>query len=592
MQDLQSRFLFLLPDLISSCVFLAEDGTSKWPTSCSNGTRTYMDTATEHRAGSQKAIRPSPQPRHRAIWWLIAILATIIVAGIVTVWLASPMLSRKMHERVVNALQERFDSDLSMKSLTVRLFPSMTIVGEEVVLRRRGHTDLPPLITLSKFSARASLWGFFRKPTRISSVHLEGLKIEVPPRRRHKGEKRSADDDPVYESASEDDPAEDGPAEERKKPEFVIDEIVADGTVLRTLPRKSWKRPLEYEIQKLRLFRAGSSESMEFKAVLRNAKPPGDIQSHGRFGPWNREEPGDTPVSGTYDFRNADLSVFQGISGILSSKGSYRGVLQRLEVEGDTDTPDFTLKVSKNPVHLTTHFQAIVDGTNGDTLLQPVVARFGKSTVTARGGVVGTRGVKGRTISLDVTVRNARLEDVLRLGVRSKQPPITGAISFHSRLVIPPGDIDVSQKLKLDGAFELESARFTKTNVQDRINALSKLGKGNTSSSDAGSVASDFEGSFHLDRGVMTFPELSFRVPGVRVSLKGTYGLEDNALDFRGKARMEAKLSEMTTGFKSVLLKAIDPFFKKKGAGAEIPIKIQGTHDQPAIGLNLFRKGK
>lgn len=479
-----------------------------------------------------------------------------------------------------------------MKSLTVRLFPSVTIVGEEVVLRRHGQTDVPPLITISKFSARASLWGLFRKPTRISMVRLEGLKIEVPPRHRHKGEKPDADDDPVYESSSEEKSAENGAPEERKRPEFVIDEIVADGTVLRTLPRKSWKPPLEYEIQKLRLFGAGSSESMEFHAVLRNAKPPGDIKSSGKFGPWNRNEPGDTPVSGTYDFRNADLSVFKGISGILSSKGSYRGVLQRLEVEGDTDTPDFTLKVSGNPVHLTTHFQAIVDGTNGDTLLQPVVARFGTSTVTARGGVIGTRGVKGRTISLNVTVRDARLEDMLRLGVRSKKPPMTGAISFHSKLLIPPGDIDVSQKLKLDGAFELQSARFSKLKVQDQINQLSKRGKGDTSTSEAGSVASDFEGSFHLDRGVMTFPELSFRVPGVHVSLKGTYGLEDNALDFRGKARMEAKLSEMTTGFKSVLLKAIDPFFKKKGAGAEIPIKIQGTHDQPAIGLNLFQKGK
>jgi uncharacterized protein involved in outer membrane biogenesis len=198
---------------------------------------------------------------------------------------------------------------------TVRLFPSVTIVGEDVVLRRRGQTDLPPLISMSRFSAQASLWGLFRKPTRISSVRLEGLRIEVPPRRRHAGEQRAADDDPVYESSFEDKP--DNPAEEPKRPEFVIDEIVADGTVLRTLPRKSGKLPLEYEIQKLRLFGAGSSESMEFRAVLRNAKPPGDIQSNGRFGPWNRTDPGDTPVSGSYDFRNADLSVFKGISGIL-----------------------------------------------------------------------------------------------------------------------------------------------------------------------------------------------------------------------------------------------------------------------------------
>jgi hypothetical protein len=58
-------------------------------------------------------------------------------------------------------------------------------------------------------------------------------------------------------------------------------------------------------------------------------------------------------------------------------------------------------------------------------------------------------------------------------------------------------------------------------------------------------------------------------------------------MDFRGTARMDAKLSETTTGFKSVLLKAVDPFFKKGKSGAVIPIKIAGTRDAPSFGLNI-----
>ena len=48
-----------------------------------------------------------------------------------------------------------------------------------------------------------------------------------------------------------------------------------------------------------------------------------------------------------------------------------------------------------------------------------------------------------------------------------------------------------------------------------------------------------------------------------------------------------AKVSQTTTGWKSVLLKAVDPIFKRKNVGAEIPIHISGTPDKPSFGLAL-----
>ena len=74
-------------------------------------------------------------------------------------------------------------------------------------------------------------------------------------------------------------------------------------------------------------------------------------------------------------------------------------------------------------------------------------------------------------------------------------------------------------------------------------------------------------------------------MPGVRISLNGTYGLLDERLDFQGTARLDAKLSETTTGIKSFLLKAIDPLFAKKNAGAVLPIKISGTRSRSSFGL-------
>jgi hypothetical protein len=48
----------------------------------------------------------------------------------------------------------------------------------------------------------------------------------------------------------------------------------------------------------------------------------------------------------------------------------------------------------------------------------------------------------------------------------------------------------------------------------------------------------------------------------------------------RSKMRMLATVSQATTGAKSVFLKILDPFYKKKkkGAGAEVPIRMTGTY--------------
>ena len=181
---------------------------------------------------------------------------------------------------------------------------------------------------------------------------------------------------------------------------------------------------------------------------------------------------------------------------------------------------------------------------------------------------------------------------MLRLGVHDATPPLSGAISFHSKIVIPPGKIDVMKKLKLDGGFVAASAQFSQINVQEKVNELSHRGEGNPDDADAPTVASDFHGNFSLDRGVLDLRGLAFSVPGVTIALTGKYGLQDQSLRFQGTAILAAKLSQTTTGFKSVLLKALDPLFKKRGsaAGAVIPITISGTQDKPSFGLDVLHR--
>ena len=89
---------------------------------------------------------------------------------------------------------------------------------------------------------------------------------------------------------------------------------------------------------------------------------------------------------------------------------------------------------------------------------------------------------------------------------------------------------------------------------------------------------------------MITFRDLTFSVPCAAVQLQGTYNLRGEALDFNGELRMKAKLSQTVTGTKSFFLKAVDPFFEKKGAGALIPISITGTRDSPTVGVKVFHK--
>jgi hypothetical protein len=58
---------------------------------------------------------------------------------------------------------------------------------------------------------------------------------------------------------------------------------------------------------------------------------------------------------------------------------------------------------------------------------------------------------------------------------------------------------------------------------------------------------------------------------------------------------MQATISQAAGGgAKSFFLKLIDPLFRKKGAGALIPIRVRGTVDDPKYGLDVGRvfKGK
>src|SRR4030095_11193229 len=97
-------------------------------------------------------------------------------------------------------------------------------------------------------------------------------------------------------------------------------------------------------------------------------------------------------------------------------------------------------------------------------------------------------------------------------------------------------------------------------------------------------------GTFHLPNEGIGFKALSFAVAGAGVDLTGTYDLDNDALDFHGALKLQAKVSQTMSGWKRWVLKPIDPFFSKEGAGTLLHIKVEGTAKEPKFGLELRQK--
>ena len=450
----------------------------------------------------------------------------------------------------------------------------MTI--EDVVMRHEGRTDIPPLIEIRKMTVDAGPEAFWGPRHEISRVRLEGLQIHTPPR---------IPGAPHVIHGTNTDLA--------SKYRFVIDEIDADNALIVLLrkPADAATAPNEFRVHQVVLNGFGFNRAATFHALLTNPKPRGEIDCDGQFGPWNAEDPSRTPVSGNYTFHDADLGTLKGLKGILSSTGKYRGPLDDLNVEGVTDTPDFALRTSDHPMALHTDFTAIVDGTNGNTVLTNVTARFLHTIVETQGVVVDIYPqVKGRTIILDATSNRARVEDLLALALTSDRPFMTGSARLKTRILIPEGDDDLVDRLQLDGQFRLGDVRFTSSTTQGKVDTLSRRGQGKPKDMDISDAASDFQGQFKMSQAEVTFSSLEFRVQGAAISLDGGYNLDSGQLNFHGELQMEAKLSHTMTGWKSAVLKPFDHFFQGHDGGSRIPIKITGTREKPLFATDFHDK--
>ena len=501
--------------------------------------------------------RPATRNRHRRKLLIIggAVMLAILIAAVVVfawIWPFTP-------DHVRTDLQQGSGTKVAFQSFKQTFFPPGCVL-EHVTFRSDAIPNGPPLLTAEKLTIAT---GYARLLTHdVGTIRAEGAHVVLPP--FGKGQK-------LFQGSS-------------NNHKTKIERLIADASIFEVSSGAPGGTPLRFQIRKLTVHDLGSSTGMSFQIDAAIPKLPGEVIATAKLGHWNAEKPEMTELAGKYQFRNAQLGVFRAIAGTLASEGRFEGPVKNLNVRGSIDVPNFEVTRTHHRIHLRTQFDAVVDGTAGDIVIRSVKAHFDRTTVTGNGKIAAIPGKKGKTAALDLFVRDGRIEDVLFLFVRGQKSPLAGATSFETKVTIPPGKKKFLDKIVLDGNFDITSGQFTNSQTQDRVNQLTAQARGtkNPTPQNAQPVATDWEGQVLLQDGIAHLSLLRIRAPGAAVKLRGTYGLEKQNVNLHGMLFLQAKLSQATSGIKSILLKPIEPFLKKnRHGGAKMPVGITGTYYHP-----------
>ncbi len=319
---------------------------------------------------------------------------------------------------------------------------------------------------------------------------------------------------------------------------ITVGEIIANGATVEFAYHEPDKKPLRFDVHEASVRNVAPKGAVSYRLKVHNPEPPGEVTVEGKFGAWNRGDAGETPISGEYTFEQADLGNYKGIAGILSSKGKFSW----------------------------------------------------KTHVIAEGSIAGSSSGKGKTALIDFRSNNARIEDLLRLFVKAERAPMSGKVTLQARAQVPPADEEFLKKLKLRGTFGIGSGIFAKPSTQEGVNKLSAGARGEKDPVDPETVLTDLTGQVEATGGIATFTDLSFSVPGAAARMHGTYNLLNHKIDLHGQMQVDSKISNTESGAKALLLKVMEPFFKKKKKGEVVPVRISGTYEHPSFGLDLNDK--
>lgn len=500
--------------------------------------------------------------------WIICAVAVVVFVSV-----ALPVIEHFWPYRYRNVkptLQTVFASQIEIAHYHRIYFPHPGFIADGIVLRRDSALDLPPVGSIDHIRVEGRWIDLLLFRNRIWLVRAQGLHVIVPPI----GSKANHQDFPA------------GSANDFTGPTTAVETLDLDNATLDIVRIGGGK--YSFPIRSLVIRNLQQNKAIHFDVDMLNARPTGHIQAHGSFGPLLANKLGDTPVTGQFTFTDVKLSDIGGIGGGLTSKGSFHGNLAGIEVQADSDLPDFAVG-SAQPTHISATSSGTVNALTGDILLHSIDLRLGRSALHLQGAISG----QPKQTVLDLSVDNGRAEDILHPFLNNPSP-IAGPVKLHAHAVLAPGTHGATflQRLKMDGSFDVPTERLTNPTTAQKLSAFSQRAQGlplpppDAPNTD---LLSSLSGSVHIQNGVAHASRLDFELPGASVLLNGTFDLRSQTVNMQGDVRMRTDISHVTTGFKSALLKPLAPLFKKKHAGAVVPIAVTGTSGNFKIGQNILR---
>ena len=268
---------------------------------------------------------------------LAIFFTAVFIAGRTLMGRFEPMV----RDQAIRYLQDRFHADVELAALHISL-PQLSTIGlvfhkqrgsivqvdgEGLSLRRSGSTE--PLFVIRKLHFTVDVASVLDARKTVDGVSLQGVRITVPPKSDvapQPGQTRG---------------------KKSKQLNVEIDQVDIRDATLVILPRDKTRQPLTYQIEHVLLTPVGPDAPLNYAADLNIPKPPGHVLSKGHFGPWDADVPGDTKLDGDYSFEHADLSVFNGIAGILPPPANSWEHLTRFMLK---EKPMYRTSASKCPV--------------------------------------------------------------------------------------------------------------------------------------------------------------------------------------------------------------------------------------------------
>jgi len=500
-------------------------------------------------------------------WIVSAGIVLVAATAVAAVWISRewPFTQRS----VTKVLQDELQGKVMIGKFHETWFPPGCVVDDLRVVRKDGEA---PLIEAHTLIIQGSWHGL---PIRqLSKIQIIGLHVTIP------AGKATIDSSILRKPQA-------------PLPFSSIGELEANDALLALAPYENGKPAQIFPIHKLVLNHVSPDRTIQFRAAMQVEKPLGALTATGKAGPWNAADPSSTRVSGVYRLADANLHVFRGLQGILSSDGKFEGNIDRVNTAGSVDVPQLHVDGSAKSVHLTAQYQAVVNSRNADTTLQQVTAHVGRTTILATGSVTGPEELQGKTARLKMRIDTGRVEDLLNYFSEETHPSMTGAVQLLAAVELPPGP-GFLKKVRVTGDFGVNGAKFTSATEQQPVNRLSESASGikvKQNAEDERTVVSNLRGHIVMQNGTANLSNVSFDFPGATAQLGGTFQLIAQTVDIHGTLRTTGTISDASTGFKAMMLKVATPFLKKKNTTV-VPFAITGSVSNPSVGLDLAHKLK